>query len=1213
MKSRVGLSVILVTLLTVAVPGQGTPPLHPVGDFDSLPTWPKEIPATMVKLEVHPPPDATLRQQRFEQRNDPKSIRALCLKLNEAIEPDAPGLGDFRTLVQQAQYSDALDAYRAYFFAKLRNPEKYGAHSQNLTGYRLKVSKDWVLKRVDPKIIEWAMQGIYTVESLQGKVGRPGRMAWVPYKLQLPDGASYGRTANDHSFWKTDQGLAVRQEIDFFRALNKFPLDFMPLSTRLLESYTLTGNRAHLDRSCEILDDWVMNARRDIDEFPIDIRSAKELESERLRDFPGMMRVMLDERPELAEQISSATLARLMLHLLNDFIPYTIRAKRTELANWGIMGIGNAFHFATLFHEFKSMTYARRELWRLWNINFTQYFALDGAPLESADTGHGRIAVPRARECMPYALLPDLAGPLEREAFNDLLRDRMRYAMVQMTPWGLQHPHFDPAYISHPKTDWLEPKWTTFDKVSAMRDLLWDQDSEVRSRMNTMLKNEGRIQEAVAPSVRSDLSPYAAMSYLRESWDKDAHHFQLNDYQDSSSNLELRYVPHKSVVYGRTSGRFDLFKNGSNLVVGNGIAVDRKPGNFYHGWAKTGGKTFYCSQPSGNVAGNRFHSSDRFDFSESVQRHPYYRPPQGLRDDNHIFNLYNLIPGLDNEPVTDVQTIRQVFALHDEGLYLVNTRIENASGAEHEYTQFLALPTWVPATTMAEANGKVSALREAGHRLIIEDAKRGLLATSNPNRDNISIYLAANESLTFGNTISSRGDHASSPPQLELMETALAESARRKVSERDFAKQWLSQLLRPVSIRWTGKASQVFQMTLATRKPTANEIDSPLSGGLRAYRNNHGPHGVLGCAVTTRNGTPVWFQAGPQRRNSLEAGPVLATGEALMAMKKNGVLSGMLLGTGTITIDGKAYELVAPDATFALDAEGRFSSHPIRRPIDTVQIHPAQSVFVDSLEVAFEIPGQDLRDIEFRYTLDGSDPTLDSQRYTKPFRIQQTRMLKVRPFCKGLTDTPWNFPGIDAGKTITAIFRKVDPKPAKKLANLEPGLQLEYLEGDWPTLFMNAGSGDVVPVVDTKHSTGLLVPEDVVAIRKSDQAYALRYRGNLEIPSDGVYVFHAPPHLFDVTKDAGFDLRLWVDGEEWFPNPGFHAQNTWSVALNKGLHDFKVVFVDFRYKTFKSEYWMSWQEDEVWRGIPSLQISGPGMKQQVLPRSWLKHQSNEHP
>ena len=68
-----------------------------------------------------------------------------------------------------------------------------------------------------------------------------------------------------------------------------------------------------------------MNSVRDLDSSPIDFRSATELETELLRDFPGMMRVMYDERPDFAKHFDSATLARVVLYAMDDFLPYTIR------------------------------------------------------------------------------------------------------------------------------------------------------------------------------------------------------------------------------------------------------------------------------------------------------------------------------------------------------------------------------------------------------------------------------------------------------------------------------------------------------------------------------------------------------------------------------------------------------------------------------------------------------------------------------------------------------------------------------------------------------------------------------------------------------------------------------------------------------------------------------------------------------------------------
>ncbi|MEE8451993.1 MAG: lipolytic enzyme, G-D-S-L, partial [Thermoguttaceae bacterium] len=167
--------------------------------------------------------------------------------------------------------------------------------------------------------------------------------------------------------------------------------------------------------------------------------------------------------------------------------------------------------------------------------------------------------------------------------------------------------------------------------------------------------------------------------------------------------------------------------------------------------------------------------------------------------------------------------------------------------------------------------------------------------------------------------------------------------------------------------------------------------------------------------------------------------------------------------------------------------------------------------------------------------------------------------------------------------------------------------EYEYLESDWPNLFMNARIEGIIPVKDKGNVTGLLVSDEVARIRKTDGAFAIRYKGHIDVPSDGVYVFYAPKHLFDVTMDAGFDMRVWVDDEEWLPAPRVHAENTWSVALRKGPHRFAVVFVDFRYKKFKSEYWLPWQEEEVWQGIPSLCVSGPGIRKQPIPRIWLSH------
>ena len=121
--------------------------------------------------------------------------------------------------------------------------------------------------------------------------------------------------------------------------------------------------------------------------------------------------------------------------------------------------------------------------------------------------------------------------------------------------------------------------------------------------------------------------------------------------------------------------------------------------------------------------------------------------------------------------------------------------------------------------------------------------------------------------------------------------------------------------------------------------------------------------------------------------NALSEGLAQAKGESLLVVEKQGQLSGIALGTeGAVVLRGKRYNAPAADFEYALDAGGQFTATPIHRAIDTVEIAPAENVFTDRASVSFSIPTQDTRDIEFRYTLDGSDPTLESPPLFRPLR-----------------------------------------------------------------------------------------------------------------------------------------------------------------------------------------------------------------------------------
>ena len=121
---------------------------------------------------------------------------------------------------------------------------------------------------------------------------------------------------------------------------------------------------------------------------------------------------------------------------------------------------------------------------------------------------------------------------------------------------------------------------------------------------------------------------------------------------------------------------------------------------------------------------------------------------------------------------------------------------------------------------------------------------------------------------------------------------------------------------------------------------------------------------------------------------------------------------------------------------------------------------------------------------------------------------------------------------------------------------------------------------------------------------KAGNAFMYDYQGTISIPVDGVYTFHAPWEMITPTQDAGYDLRLWVGKEEWYPATRRHNYGGWSVPFKAGLYPFRVVYVDQR----GSE--MTKRDDgfNVWKGEkPVIEVSGPGLDRQPIPGVWLCH------
>ena len=269
----------------------------------------------------------------------------------------------------------------------------------------------------------------------------------------------------------------------------------------------------------------------------------------------------------------------------------------------------------------------------------------------------------------------------------------------------------------------------------------------------------------------------------------------------------------------------------------------------------------------------------------------------------------------------------------------------------------------------------------------------------------------------------------------------------------------------------------------------------------------------------------------------------------------------------------------------------------IHAPIQPVTFAPDVNVFTDSTDVTMNCatPG-----VEIRYTLDGSEPSLDSPRYTKPVRLTQSAVVRAIAVRPGAKELRWPLDPGYATLPTRAVFTKQSLAPAASVTGTQPGLAWQYAEGQ---MFALVANSDIL----TAQKTGTTTKLFDVSMHQSGSAFLTRYDGWLDVPADGVYTFHAPREFVIPDCDPGYDLRVFVDDQEWWPTMRWHALGTWSRALARGLHKFRVIFVDTRTKPYKHETWQNWPNlDVLWKGTaPVLEVSGPGIDKQPIPSAWL--------
>lgn len=220
--------------------------------------------------------------------------------------------------------------------------------------------------------------------------------------------------------------------------------------------------------------------------------------------------------------------------------------------------------------------------------------------------------------------------------------------------------------------------------------------------------------------------------------------------------------------------------------------------------------------------------------------------------------------------------------------------------------------------------------------------------------------------------------------------------------------------------------------------------------------------------------------------------------------------------------------------SFQLNKKDRSNAQGSMQQPPPPRIEIEQLVFAEETTVRMKALSPDHA---IHYTLDGTEPSLQSPQYTGPLTIAETAVLRARTYT----------PEGKTGRIVERSFEKMAPLPAVEVNNPKAGLSYRYYEGAWKKLpdfkTLTPKAEGVLPTVSEA------VPE------RSEDHYGLVLEGYLDIPESGHYTFY-------VHSDDG--SRLWIDGQAVIDNDGSHSPITKERALilEKGFHRIRIDYFE---------------------------------------------------
>ncbi|MBP3361524.1 MAG: chitobiase/beta-hexosaminidase C-terminal domain-containing protein [Clostridia bacterium] len=914
----------------------------------------------------------------------------------------------------------------------------------------------------------------------------------------------------------------------------------------LMYTYMATENPSYFIRWMEYVDDFCINQNLFTDMMPYDSFDSAN-STPVTRDYIYRMRTIANFLEDDYSVYSENSFTRLLLKILNDYIVQAAVYTRNNPQNWTNDQYNDLMTTGIMLDDLGLKM--GKEVYRIGKRRAESFptvtFLPDGSDIEQVVAYDivGLRGIGWIMDTM-QDIEPEMLPEEWYQEYKDYAIRRGTFLTHFMTPQG----NFPMGFRSDTRL-----RTGTIPEMENYCPEIYQNDTYQNSTVASTLLEEG----GPVPDFTSEAYPYGGYYIFRDGWDKKAQNGMLYGHtklviSNMGKNVFVLNAFDQDLIAAGEVGMYDYCVT-QNFV--DGVPQNATAG--YPTWGHKGQRTTAWNEP----LNNRWGTSEHFDFAETSYEGAY---GTGLvpKEEIEKYGGRQTISDLDsqvsagNNVFYGVKHQRQVNFLRDCGLWVVTDRMTSEDA--HKYTTRWTLPIG-PVKPGIEWHYKAF-----NDENIFIDETNHSIATNDNGMPNISIYNFSTSDIKY---TSSKHE--------------VPENNGEKTS--DF-------FLADVNFEGKGDSDAMLLSVMYPRETAGDELVDIKSIGSGKK--------TVGFEAVTGDGTKVNYIAAVNKNETLSAMDVTAVGESLAVVKgTDGVVRGVALGCNRISVGGATQFVQYKDFEFEVKGSSIINVKPITAPIQQVQISPEVDSFADKLEITMSCPTDNT---EIHYTTDMSDPTPDSPLYKGPVTITESTVVRARAFRKGTKDKPIVMSCDEASVPVWAQFTKEEMRVPAKTGEVEQGLDYDYYQGNWKKEYI--ALRDCVPVSSGKVNSLF----DISPKQTEKGTFAFKYTGYIDIPEDGLYSFYAPSEYNLSECMTGYELNLYIDGEQWYPATRRFAFGSWTLPLKKGLHTFEVGYSDFRMDALKEYTREGLKKQIIWTGYtPEIKISGPGIELQPIPDSML--------